>query len=96
MKKKNPTIGELQVLSGKIMWIIGAVIVLYKLIKSIMDNNFMNEWKGILFLIVFLGGFRTALYFVGKFRIEEGKKKKKKIKNKQSSQLTNKVSWLFK
>ena len=96
MKKKNPTIGELQVLSGKIMWIIGAVIVLYKLIKSIMDNNFMNEWKGILLLIVFLGGFRTALYFVGKFRIEEGKKKKKKIKNKQSSQLTNKVSWLFK
>ena len=96
MKKKNPTIGELQVLSGKIMWIIGAVIVLYKLIKSIMDNNFMDEWKGILFLIVFLGGFRTALYFVGKFRIEEGKKKKKKIKNKQSSQLTNKVSWLFK
>ena len=96
MKKKNPTIGELQVLSGKIMWIIGAVIVLYKLIKSIMDNNFMNEWKGILFLIVFLGGFRTELYFVGKFRIEEGKKKKKKIKNKQSSQLTNKVSWLFK
>ena len=96
MKKKNPTIGELQVLSGKIMWIIGAVIVLYKLIKSIMDNNFMNEWKGILFLIVVLGGFRTALYFVGKFRIEEGKKKKKKIKNKQSSQLTNKVSWLFK
>ena len=96
MKKKNPTIGELQVLSGKITWIIGAVIVLYKLIKSIMDNNFMNEWKGILFLIVFLGGFRTALYFVGKFRIEEGKKKKKKIKNKQSSQLTNKVSWLFK
>ena len=96
MKKKNPTIGELQVLSGKIMWIIGAVIVLYKLIKSIMDNNFMNEWKGILFLIVFRGGFRTALYFVGKFRIEEGKKKKKKIKNKQSSQLTNKVSWLFK
>ena len=96
MKKKNPTIGELQVLSGKIMWIIGAVIVLYKLIKSIMDNNFMNEWKGILFLIVFLGGFRTALYFVGKFRIEVGKKKKKKIKNKQSSQLTNKVSWLFK
>ena len=96
MKKKNPTIGELQVLSGKIMWIIGAVIVLYKLIKSIMDNNFMNEWKGILFLIVFLGGFRTALYFVGKFRIEAGTKKKKKIKNKQSSQLTNKVSWLFK
>ena len=85
MKKKNPTIGELQVLSGKIMWIIGAVIVLYKLIKSIMDNNFMNEWKGILFLIVFLGGFRTALYFVGKFRIEEGKKKKKKAVKKMIS-----------
>ena len=71
MKKKNPTIGELQVLSGKIMWIIGAVIVLYKLIKSIMDNNFMNEWKGILFLIVFLGGFRTALYFIRKFKTKK-------------------------
>lgn len=77
MKKKNPTIGELQVLAGKIMWIIGSVIVLYELIKSIMDNNFMNEWKGILFLIVFLGGFGTALYFVGKSRIEEGKKEEK-------------------
>ena len=43
MKKKNPTIGELQVLAGKIMWIIGSVIVLYELIKSIMDNNFINE-----------------------------------------------------
>ena len=37
----------------------------------------MNEWKGILFLIVFLGGFGTALYFVGKSRIEEGKKEEK-------------------
>ncbi|MBQ8293465.1 MAG: hypothetical protein IJX78_06695 [Bacilli bacterium] len=80
MKKKNPTIGGLQVLAGKIMWIVGSIIVLYKLIKSIADNNFINEWKGILFLIVFLGGFGTALYFVGKSRIEQAKKEEENNK----------------
>ena len=70
MNKKNPTIGELQVLAGKLMWLIGSIIVLYKLIKSIVDNNLINEWKGLLFLILFLGGFGTALYFVGKSWIE--------------------------
>lgn len=84
MKKKNPTIGELQVFGGKLMWIIGVVIVLYELIKSIIDKNFIDKWKYILALAIFLGVFGSALYFIGKYRIEKKKSEEKNIVSKNN------------
>ncbi|MBR2138928.1 MAG: hypothetical protein IJ966_06545 [Bacilli bacterium] len=77
MNKKNPTIGELQVFSGILMWIAGSLFVLYELIKSIVENNFINRWKFILVFAGFVAAFGALLYFVGKYRIEQGKKEEK-------------------
>ena len=41
MNKKNPTIGELQVFSGILLWIAGGLFVVYKIINSIIKKNFL-------------------------------------------------------
>ena len=74
MKKINPTIGERQVWIGKLIWIMGSIVVSYDLIKSIIDKTFENDWKKILFFAFFAGLFGAVSYVIGKDRIERGKK----------------------
>ena len=76
MNKKNPTIGELQVFSGILLWIAGGLFVVYKIINSIIKKNFLSELKGIIFYIIFIALFGAFFYFLGKWRMGKPKEDK--------------------
>ena len=76
MNKKNPTIGELQVFSGILLWIAGGLFVVYKIINSIIKKNFLSEFKGIIFYIIFIALFGAFFYFLGKWRMCKSKEDK--------------------
>lgn len=76
MNKKNPTIGELQVFSGILLWIAGGLFVVYKIINSIIKKNFLSELKGIIFYMIFIALFGALFYFLGKWRMGKSKEDK--------------------
>lgn len=75
----NPTVGELQVFSGKFMCALGLVVTIFKIIKSIINKNISNEWLYIIGLFVVIEFLGYGMYCIGKNQIDESKKRVKKL-----------------
>lgn len=72
----NPTVGELQVFSGKFMCALGLVVTIFKIIKSIINKNIGNEWLYIIGLFVVIEFLGYGMYCIGKNTIDKTEEKK--------------------
>lgn len=72
----NPTAGELQVFSGKFMCVLGFVVTIFKIIKSIINKNIGNEWLYIIGFFVFIEFLGYGMYCIGKNSIDKAEEKK--------------------